>query len=376
MKQKDESPLSILDGFAGTLDPSTTENVAEEYYDIDNPVMHIKAQDGVDNIDPIDDDVDIDTVGDHGDDNPDGSAGGDQDGDAKTTGDGNTSNVDDSESTQVELLFDAFAESLGWESNDNKPKTIEELINQVGDMVNASAVPEYADDKVRELDEFVANGGKFEDYYKISSEIADYGSLDLEDEAIQKKVVTELFKEKGYSDDQIRKKIERFEDAGILAEEASESVDTLLKIKTQQKEDTLKRQEQLQLEEEASQVKFYQEVNKTLTDLKDIRGIQIPPQDRKALHDYLFKVESDGQTKYQREFSQNLTKNLLESAYFTMKGDALVKSAKNSGETSAIAKLKQNMRSTGIGRSSNGMSNGAATPIWAAVSGALNGNPA
>lgn len=370
MKQ-DESPLSILDGFQGTLSPEFTENVAEEYFDIDNPVMHIKGTDGVEVTIPVDDDVDVDPIV------PVVELGtGGQDGDANKQDTVIPEEPTVEESSQVGLLYDAFTESLGWESSDDKPKTIEELINHVGNMVNASAVPEYADDKVRELDEFISNGGKFEDYYKMSSEIADYSSLDLENEAVQKQVVTDLFKEKGYSDEQIKRKIERFEDAGILAEEASESADALVKIKSQQKENAVKQQEKLQIEAEQSQAAFYQDVNKTLTDLKDIRGIQIPTQDKKALHDYLFKVESDGQTKYQREFSQNLTKNLLESAYFTMKGDALVKSAKNSGETSALAKLKQTMRSTSVGRSSNSMENGAGTPVWAAVSGALYGNAA
>jgi hypothetical protein len=49
-------------------------------------------------------------------------------------------------------------------------------------------------------------------------------------------------------------------------------------------------------------------------------------------------------SQYQKDFNKNLSKNLIESAYFTMKGDALVSDAKRTGETSAAEKLRKLMR--------------------------------
>ena len=80
--------------------------------------------------------------------------------------------------------------------------------------------------------------------------------------------------------------------------------------------------------------------------MSTIRGISIPKEDRAALYEYIFKVDQDGVSQYQKDFNKNLSKNLIESAYFTMKGDYLVSGAKRDGETSAAEKLRKIMRHT------------------------------
>jgi predicted TIM-barrel enzyme len=49
-------------------------------------------------------------------------------------------------------------------------------------------------------------------------------------------------------------------------------------------------------------------------------------------------------SQYQKDFNKNLSKNLIESAYFTMKADALISSAKKTGESSAADKLRKMLR--------------------------------
>jgi hypothetical protein len=80
--------------------------------------------------------------------------------------------------------------------------------------------------------------------------------------------------------------------------------------------------------------------------LTDIRGIAIPKEDRKALFDYIFKVDQSGMSQYQKDFNENLSKNLIESAYFTMKADALISGAEKKGESSAAEKLRKMLRHT------------------------------
>jgi len=70
----------------------------------------------------------------------------------------------------------------------------------------------------------------------------------------------------------------------------------------------------------------------------------VPKEDRKALFDYIFKVDQTGQSQYTKDFNKNLSKNLIESAYFTMKGDSLVQTAKRDGESSAADKLRNMLR--------------------------------
>jgi hypothetical protein len=89
---------------------------------------------------------------------------------------------------------------------------------------------------------------------------------------------------------------------------------------------------------------FFTAVTNDINSLTNIRGIAIPKEDRKALYDYIFKVDQNGQSQYTKDFNKNLSKNLIESAYFTMKADALISSAKNTGETSAAEKLRKMLR--------------------------------
>jgi hypothetical protein len=118
------------------------------------------------------------------------------------------------------------------------------------------------------------------------------------------------------------------------------------------------------------QQRFYNNVVNEVEALTDVRGIKIPKQDKQALMEYIFKVESDGRTKYQKDYAKS-TKNLIESAYFTMKGDALISSARQSGETSAVEKLKKTLNSTRVTGSKQTINNRSAQPLWSVASSQL-----
>jgi hypothetical protein len=54
--------------------------------------------------------------------------------------------VDPGEANQIEAFFDAFAEALNWDVNDqDKPNSIEGLIDYIGDLVEQNSKPQYAD---------------------------------------------------------------------------------------------------------------------------------------------------------------------------------------------------------------------------------------
>jgi len=78
----------------------------------------------------------------------------------------------------------------------------------------------------------------------------------------------------------------------------------------------------------------------SINNLTNIRGIAVPKEDRKALYDYITRTDADGLTQYQKVFNGNLINNLIESAYFTMKGDSLLGEAQRNGQTSAANKLR------------------------------------
>lgn len=251
----------------------------------------------------------------------------------------------ENEKVQIRAFFDAFADSLHWDVEENdKPDSIESLIDYIQDVVDQNSTPDYADDRIQQLDNYVRNGGKFEDFYKDMSQTISYSDMDMEDESNQKAVVREYLKLSGYNDDQISRKIERYEDADVLVEEAEDAVYRLKEIKQAQLEEQQRLQELYRQQQEQQAIKFAQDLNNSIVNLSNIRGISVPKEDRKALFDYITRTDSNGLTQYQKDFNANMVNNLIESAYFTMKGDTLITEAKKSGQTSAANKLRQMLR--------------------------------
>ena len=253
------------------------------------------------------------------------------------------------EEQMVGGFFDAISEKLGWEfdENEEKPNTIESLIDYFQNIIEEESKPAYASSEVEALDNFVKQGGKLQDYLKIDAEI-DLDSVDLEDEGSQKIIVKALLKEKGFSQKQIDKKISKYEDAGLLEDEAQDALEDLKEIRQQKKEQLLADQEKAFKQYKKQQQEFYDNVVAEIKDLKNIRGISIPEKDKRELIDYIFKPGADGRTKYQSDYIKGGVKNLIESAYFTKNADKLIQAAKREGNNSAIDKFKQSLRSTSV----------------------------
>lgn len=260
---------------------------------------------------------------------------------------------DQAEQSKVTALFDAIAEELEWEfdeddENEKKPSTVEELVSYFKEVIEENSTPQYASEDVAKLDEFVKNGGNLREYFTVTPDI-DYDNFDTTVESNQKQIVRALLIEKGFNDKQIARKIEKYEDAGILEDEAEDALESMKEIRDQKQEQLLeaKRIEHEQIVER--QQMFVDGVVQEINSLKDIRGIKIPDKDKKALLAYIFKADASGKTQYQKDYSKSV-KNLIESAYFTMKGDTLLDTAKKMGTSSAMKNLKQSLRSTGVGK--------------------------
>ena len=252
------------------------------------------------------------------------------------------------EAQQVNALFDAVGESLGWNMADineeDRPLTVDDLTKYLGKVVEQNSIPSYADDRVQQLDEYVKNGGKFEDFYQIQQQSLSLDNIDLESEDNQITVIKDLLKHSGYSNEQIDNKISRYQDADMLYEESQDALERLKTIRKDELERNAQQQKQIEEQQRVQQEEFFNSVTTDINNLDSIRGIAVPKEDRKVLYDYIFKVDQNGMSQYQKDFNQNLSKNLIESAYLTMKGDALISGAKKTGETSATEKLRKLMR--------------------------------
>ena len=260
------------------------------------------------------------------------------------------SDEDVHEAQQVGLLFDAIGESFGWNMDDikeeDRPLTVDDLTNYMREVVQQNSVPQYADERIQQLDEYVKNGGKFEDFYGKQQQSLSYDNIDMEDEDNQKAVVSELLRYNGYTDDQIKNKISRYEDADMLEEESADALDMLKQIKQHELEMAQQQQAAYLQQQEEQSKQFYNDCMNQIKSLSSIRGVQIPKEDRAKLADYIFNVDQNGVSKFQRDYNNkdNFINNLLTTAYITMKGDSFISTAKRDGESSATEKLRKMLR--------------------------------
>lgn len=284
-----------------------------------------------------------------------------------TNNDDLDSKIDTNEEEVIVGFFDSLSEKLGWDDveDDDKPRTAEDLIDYFKEVIEENSTPNYASEEVQKLDEFVRNGGNLKDYFSIDADL-DLDNIEVEDSEVnQKLVLKEFLKEKGFSAKQIEKKLSKYEDAGILEDEATDALEALRDIKADRKEKLLAYQQKQAREAEKKQQEFFSNVVSEIKGMNSIYGINIPEKDKRALLEYIFKPDSNGVTRYQKDYAKSL-KNLITSAYFTMKGDDLITIAKQKGKKDALDSFKNSLRGGGVSKKSKRQitNNDSTSTIW------------
>jgi hypothetical protein len=259
-----------------------------------------------------------------------------------------TDEIDIEEKEIVETFSDLFAEELGWEyENDTKPSNIKDLVKHMQDIINENSQPKYANEEVKELDDFVKTGGKVSDFYKTvyRSEV-NVDDIDLTKDFNQKSIIKENLRNRGYSEQRIEKFISKYEETDSLEDEAKDSLEEVKEFREKSKKELLEAQKNRQESELQEQLFFIQNVEKSIKDIDNIRGIPISDKEKKETLEYILKPERDGLTKYQKEYSSDL-KNLFESAYFTKNRNTLVKEIQKKATSDAVKNLKLKLKSQG-----------------------------
>lgn len=271
----------------------------------------------------------------------------------------------DPDESTVSAFFEVLSEKMGWElsEDDEIPQTPEELVEYFQQVIEDNSTPQYASEEIEALDNFVKNGGNIRDYLQIDAEI-DLENIDItEDESNQKLVLREFLKEKGYNPKQIEKKLTKYEDAGLLEDEAEDALEALKEIKQEKKQQLLRDQEKAAKDKARRQQEYFNNVVNEIKGMDNIRGIKIPEKEKRSLIEYIFKPDSNGQTEFSKDWAKSV-KNLVETAYFVKYGDKLMKAAKIEGSNSAIDKFKRSLDRTGIKRKTKTQDNTSESSMW------------
>jgi hypothetical protein len=269
-----------------------------------------------------------------------------------TIGKSKTDPAEESELTEFEpditkFFQDKLAGELGWDfDEDEKFDSVKDLVDYMKDVVETASKPSYASDEIEALNNFVLNGGRLEDFYlRVKPAGLDLDNLDVTKETDAKMAVRERLRMQGYNEDRIKRSISRYEDSGTLEDEGEDAVEFLKEYKESSKKKLLEDTEKNALEAKKQQQKFVSTVQENIKGLDTIRGITISNKDKADLMDYIFKPDSEGLTKYQRDYMSDV-KNLIESAYFTKQGDKLISAAKKTATSDAYKDLHQKLKAS------------------------------
>lgn len=282
------------------------------------------------------------------------------------------SDIEEDEATLIEPFVDLFTQELGWTLDDEeKPQTIKDLVEYMQDIIETNSKPEFANDEVEQLNEFVKNGGDIKDFYQKTYSEVDVNNIDLDDEKNQKRVIRELLEEKGFNKTRIDRMISRYEDSDNLLAEAEDAIEELKELQEQRKQELLEIQKEENNRALEERRQFYTKVEKDIKDMNAIKGYDLTKKDKQELIDYIFRVESDGTTKYQKDYAKTHM-NLIESAFFTMKGDKLLKTAETKGSNNATQMLKERLRSrTNLAKNTASIDENEASSFWDTIDSAI-----
>jgi hypothetical protein len=274
------------------------------------------------------------------------------------TGTADVSDLGEYEKDVVDFFTERFNTELGWElDNETKPKNVGEVIEYIKELVESNSQPQYANDEIARLNKFVAEGGDLRTFYTEAFGDTDLDNIDITNESAQKRVLTDNLSRLGYTPDRVKKLIDRYEDAGTLQEEAEDAIELLKDHKKNRAEQLLVEQENASKARQKEQQNFLKNVYTSIDKTDSIRGIPISVKEKKDLADYIFKPEADGLTKYQKDYAKDY-RNLIESAYFTMKGDSLIQKVTQKATSQAAKNLQDKLANKGKRVKNSGTTHG------------------
>lgn len=252
------------------------------------------------------------------------------------------------EEEMITPFVDLFSEKLGWEIEDeNKPKSIDELIEFMDKLVDESSKPRYFSEDIKKLDEFVKNGGDIRKFLNDTTSGINLEDLDISNELNQKSAIKEHMKILKYSDDRITKKINRFEESGILEEEAEESVEFLQGYRQETKERLLSDQQKQADDRAKEQQIFISTVEDIINKSNTILGVSInTAQKKKELIDYILKVDAQGRTKNQIDYSKDPIQKLIETAFIQKEGKNFENNLNIKAQNNAVSNFKNKLKNT------------------------------
>jgi hypothetical protein len=266
----------------------------------------------------------------------------------------------------------SLIDKLGIELNnkDLKFEKLDDVIDLMTEVIQVNSKPTFASPEVEEYNTYVQSGGNLKSFYDaVYKDGIDPEKVDLESEKDQKAVIEANLKNLGYKEERIKKVIDRYSDAEVLKDEATDALESLKEFQVKKAKTLLADQEKERLADEKRNKDFFDDVIKYVNNLKDIRGVEVDSKTKKEIVDYIFRVTPEGTTQFQKAYASDVVKNLIESAYFTKYGDVLLDKTSKKATDAALNKVRDKLKaSKGKRNIGSGSGLGKASPNFSTLS--------
>ena len=181
------------------------------------------------------------------------------------------------------------------------------LLDKVQETIN-NKVEEYKENMPEEIKYLLDNyeaGVNMYDLINMSAGEKSYENVTAEslkeNGSLQKMLIKDLLSRSGWSDERITRKLERYEDTGVLYEEAEDALASLKDLQKTEKENMIKAQK----EEQKQRIEAHE---KWLGDLKDhigkkeeiLPGFKLSPKDKDNLYKGITKLDKQGKNEIMR----------------------------------------------------------------------------
>lgn len=221
------------------------------------------------------------------------------------------------------------------------PESLAEFLRE---SVKQNSNPEFASEEVKKFNDFVKNGGKPEQYLDAMYGQPDFESINLEGNEAAQKEVLRVFLTAEYPNrkpEWIADKIERYENSGVLEDEAKDALTSLIEIQKTEKESLAERQRLAYEEQVAQYEQQVKALEERINKKDDILGQSLTKSEKKELFDFATKHDKNGKTAYEKAMESNPDAGLavLMLAKYNFDIGAFTKAAKK--ET--IKDLKKNL---------------------------------
>ena len=181
------------------------------------------------------------------------------------------------------------------------------LLGQVEKSV-ADKISEYKESmppEIRYLLDNYEEGVPLNNLIEMSSKEQTYDSLNEanveKDASLQKALVKDLLTRSGWSQERIQKKIERYEDSGVLLEEAQDALASLKDIQKAEKENYVEKQKQEQQQRVEAHKQWLEDLNDHISKKEEILpGFKLSPKDKTNLYNGITKLDKSGKNEIMR----------------------------------------------------------------------------